>query len=224
MVSETRKQKIKRLYEVNQNGLDKALLSVVLALPSILIFLYDKFDKTDVQICHLYLWAVACSFVMVVLFLFGFIFAKRGCNLDDFANSTKCKHKKFDQMFANFYFKLSDYCEKIYILDIIVILVLLFFLFYFSLYPEEASLNSQQTTTCNYASMDTKTSINPNDIRKEKIMSENNKPTMAQDSMTPMKSERANANNNMKTIKSENTSVTQNSSNKSSQGEKNEKK
>ena len=169
-MAETRKQKIKRLYELNQNGLDKALLSVILALPPVLIFLYDKFDKTNTMACHLYLWAIIISFVILVLFLFGFCFAKWGCNADDFANNKKCKYKSRYQNFANICFKVANFLEFVYLLGICSILCFLFALFYTSLIPEEAkelSLNSQQLIIYNNASMNTKTAIKCNNIEKE---------------------------------------------------------
>ena len=52
-------------------------------------------------------------------------------------------------------------------------------------------------------------------------MSENNKPTIAQDSMTPTKSERTTINNSLTPTKSERTSVVKDSSGKPAQGGKN---
>lgn len=137
MTSEPRKQKIKRLYEDNQKGLDKVFLSIILALPPILFFLYDKFDKENPLGRHLYLCAIGTSFIILILFLFGFVLAKRGCNLDDFAHSKQCRNKKSKQKFANLYFKIADIFEGIYLLGIILISIFLFALFYINLNTEK---------------------------------------------------------------------------------------
>lgn len=224
MVTETREQKIKRLYEANQNGLDRSLLSVILALPPLLIFLYDKFDKTNITSCYLYLWAIGISLITLILFLLGFAFAKYGCDSDDLAHSTKCKHKRARQMFANFCFNLADFFEKIYLLGVICVLCLLFALFYFSLSPkkvDEASLNQEQIIIHIKTPLNIKQSTNDNDVKRRKVMSENNKPTIAQDSVTPTKSERTTLNNSLTPTKSERTSIVKSSSGKPAQGGKN---
>lgn len=137
MTSETRKQKIKRMYEDNQKGLDKVSLSIILALPPILFFLYDKFDKENSLGRYLYLGAIGTSFIILILFLFGFVFAKWGCNLDDFAHSEQCKNKKLKQKVANGCFRIADISEKIYLFGIVLVLVFLFALFYVNLNTEK---------------------------------------------------------------------------------------
>lgn len=226
MATETRKQKIKRLYEANQNGLDKALLSVILALPPVLIFLYDKFDKTNTMACHLYLWAIGISLFMLILFLFGFAFAKYGCDSDDFAHSAKCKHKKAHQMFANFCFNLADFLEKIYLLGVIGVLCLLFALFYFSLKPKQAiksSISCEQVIIHDETPTKIKHSIMYDNVKRRRIMSENNK-KIAQDSITPQKSERKTLNNSLTPPKSEREPVAQKPSSKSPQGQQKDSK
>lgn len=224
---ETRKQKIKRFYEANQTALDKALLSVILALPPVLIFLYDKFDKTNTMASQLYLWAIGISLSTLALFLFGFVFAKHGCNSDDFAHSTKCKHKRVHQMIANFCFNLADFFEKIYLLGVISVLCLLFALFYFSLNPQqpkELSFNCKQIAIPDKTPTNIKHSTKNNDVKRRKVMSENNKPTIAQDSMTPTRSERKTLNNSLTPPKSEREPVVQKPSSKSPQGGKKDNK
>ena len=217
MAVETRKQKIKRLYEANQNGLDKVLLSVILALPPVLIFLYDKFDKTNTIACYLYLWAVGSSFVILILFLLGFSFAKLGCNSDDFAHSRKCKHKKARQLFANLCFFIADYLELLYLLGVIFVLCLLFALFYFNLKSEDAieiPPNHQQIKI-HSTLLENKTLNKFNIIEKERVMSENNESTDTQNNATPTKEEIVRVINSNTPLKSERTTSIQSSSGKS---------
>lgn len=227
MATEPHKQKIKRFYEANQNGLDKALLSVILALPPVLIFLYDKFDKTNSMACQLYLWAIGISLFTLTLFLLGFVFAKHGCDSDDFAHSTKCKNKRVHQRIANFCYNLADFFEKIYLLGVISVLCLLFALFYFSLkprQPKELSFNCNQLAIPDKTPTNIKHSIKNNDVKRRKVMSENHKPIISQNSMTPPRLERKTLNNSLTPPKSEREPVVQKPSSKSPQGGKKDNK
>lgn len=141
-MQKTRREQIKRLYEKNQACLDKAVLSISLAMPPIMGFLYEKLSPNTTLAFFLFISCSSLFCITVISYLMGFITAKNGCSYQDTAETQKNKDKENYKKRATNCYNFADVLEVIQMASIIFAFILLPIF----LYSATTSTNSTTTT------------------------------------------------------------------------------
>lgn len=132
---------MREYYQKNQEYFDKAILSIILAMPPFLVVLFQFLIKIDqsTKLKCIYLTVLGASFIVVISYLFAFIFARNGCDnfdyasklsSDDFAKDFIVDQQEKLQKKAEIQMKISDWLERIYLFLIVVIFIGIFYGFY----------------------------------------------------------------------------------------------
>ena len=130
---------MKDYYRKNQEYFDKAVLALILAMPPFLVFIFQNIVQKNTELKSLFLWILAISFLVIILYLVAFILARNGCNNLDYAESLEndTEAKQFIESEKNrlkstglWQTKLADIIEYIYLFLIGLILIGIFIGFY----------------------------------------------------------------------------------------------
>ena len=130
---------MKDYYRKNQEYFDKAVLALILAMPPFLAFIFQNVVQKNTELKSLFLWILAISFLVIILYLVAFILARNGCNNLDYAESLEndTEAKQFLESEKNrlkstglWQTKMADIIEYIYLFLIGLILIGIFIGFY----------------------------------------------------------------------------------------------